>query len=305
MLGVNNPNPIPDPNTSPSPNPESVPKLPRRITCHLSAAKQAEAVSPHRIAYDRPSPKLLGFLAKHYGLKAFTPQENNFVVYHKYFDDAPEVSGRRIRRNEPQPVRPAVALLTSTSGVGQQPQRGRSGSRQQHSTYQCQHEPNPEPAGATALPVQEQHEITDQAMEINEQVAPTSNLLRAWQALEQPSRHNPNPCHPSRLKPPTNGQFSHDQNSVNSPVRRGVRGLRGMSRCSHETRGRIPVLPSDMSQEQPHSSRQQEHAPTSQPSHSSRSSRAYNFLHHLPQQQEFPKRDYQASYTSRKASWWG
>jgi len=34
----------------------------------------AERQSPARLAYDRPSPKLLGFVSKHYGLKSFTPQ---------------------------------------------------------------------------------------------------------------------------------------------------------------------------------------------------------------------------------------
>lgn len=38
------------------------------------------------LAYDRPSPKLLSFLQKHFGLSRFTPQNNNFVVFDKYFD---------------------------------------------------------------------------------------------------------------------------------------------------------------------------------------------------------------------------
>jgi len=42
----------------------------------------AEGTQPHRLAYDRPSPKLLGFMAKHYGLKAYVEQSNNFVAYH-------------------------------------------------------------------------------------------------------------------------------------------------------------------------------------------------------------------------------
>ena len=49
---------------------------------HMMEAQQVQA---HRLAYDRPSPKLLGFLAKHYGLKSYTPQANNFVVFKKYF----------------------------------------------------------------------------------------------------------------------------------------------------------------------------------------------------------------------------
>jgi alpha-tubulin N-acetyltransferase 1 len=46
----------------------------------------SEAIEPRKLAYDRPSPKLLSFLKKHYGLGSYTPQNNNFVVYHAYFD---------------------------------------------------------------------------------------------------------------------------------------------------------------------------------------------------------------------------
>ena len=41
-----------------------------------------EGVQPHQLAYDRPSPKLIGFLRKHFRLQDFVPQTNNFVVFH-------------------------------------------------------------------------------------------------------------------------------------------------------------------------------------------------------------------------------
>ena len=44
-------------------------------------------ISPSKIAYDKPSPKLLGFLRKHYGLSRYIPQNNNFVVFSAYFTD--------------------------------------------------------------------------------------------------------------------------------------------------------------------------------------------------------------------------
>ena len=47
---------------------------------------QAEGVKPEKLGYDRPSEKLLGFLAKHYGLKRYVPQNNNYVVYSAYFE---------------------------------------------------------------------------------------------------------------------------------------------------------------------------------------------------------------------------
>ena len=33
----------------------------------------SEGVRPEKLAYDRPSEKLIGFCAKHYGLKAYVP----------------------------------------------------------------------------------------------------------------------------------------------------------------------------------------------------------------------------------------
>lgn len=42
-------------------------------------------VTPDMLAYDRPSIKLLSFLAKHYGLKQYERQSHNFVVFEQYF----------------------------------------------------------------------------------------------------------------------------------------------------------------------------------------------------------------------------
>uniref|UniRef100_A0A7S1I4R1 Alpha-tubulin N-acetyltransferase n=1 Tax=Eutreptiella gymnastica TaxID=73025 RepID=A0A7S1I4R1_9EUGL len=46
----------------------------------------SEQVLPQKLGYDRPSPKLISFLKKHYGLAAYVPQANNFVVFNAYFD---------------------------------------------------------------------------------------------------------------------------------------------------------------------------------------------------------------------------
>lgn len=45
--------------------------------------------SAAQLAYDRPSPKLLSFLRKHFGLAKYTPQSNNFVVFDAYFSPSP------------------------------------------------------------------------------------------------------------------------------------------------------------------------------------------------------------------------
>jgi len=44
-----------------------------------------ENKQPKDLGYDRPSPKLLGFLKKYYNLRNYSPQTNNFVVYDDYF----------------------------------------------------------------------------------------------------------------------------------------------------------------------------------------------------------------------------
>merc|ERR1719188_1035940 len=38
-----------------------------------------EQIVPAKLGYDRPSPKYLSFLAKHYQLTKYKPQSNNFV----------------------------------------------------------------------------------------------------------------------------------------------------------------------------------------------------------------------------------
>ncbi|ESS63932.1 hypothetical protein TcG_03578 [Trypanosoma cruzi] len=45
-----------------------------------------EGLNPGEVAIDRPSVKFLAFLRKYYGLVEYTPQTNNFVVFHRYFD---------------------------------------------------------------------------------------------------------------------------------------------------------------------------------------------------------------------------
>ena len=45
-----------------------------------------EKIEPHKLGYDRPSEKFINFLAKHYSLKNYIPQNNNFVVFNLYFD---------------------------------------------------------------------------------------------------------------------------------------------------------------------------------------------------------------------------
>ncbi|CCW70922.1 unnamed protein product [Phytomonas sp. Hart1] len=54
---------------------------------HLfSTMIERENIDPGRIAIDRPGPKFLSFLDKHYGLRSYSPQANNYVVFDSFFD---------------------------------------------------------------------------------------------------------------------------------------------------------------------------------------------------------------------------
>ncbi|CAE6921220.1 unnamed protein product [Symbiodinium natans] len=57
---------------------------------------QREEISPEKMGYDRPSPKFLAFLRKHYGLCKHKPQNNNFVVFDAFWDD-----GSKLDRGRP------------------------------------------------------------------------------------------------------------------------------------------------------------------------------------------------------------
>ena len=46
-----------------------------------------EQIEPRKLGYDRPSVKFLNFLNKHYQLKEYVQQNNNFVVFKDYFND--------------------------------------------------------------------------------------------------------------------------------------------------------------------------------------------------------------------------
>ncbi|XP_021506990.1 alpha-tubulin N-acetyltransferase 1 isoform X6 [Meriones unguiculatus] len=79
---------------------------------------EKERVEPHQLAIDRPSPKLLRFLNKHYNLESTVPQVNNFVIFEGFFAHqhrAPTLSLRATRHSraavvEPTPAAPARKL---------------------------------------------------------------------------------------------------------------------------------------------------------------------------------------------------
>lgn len=59
-----------------------------------------ERMTPEQYAYDRPSPKLLGFLAKNYKLSNYSPQVNNFVIFNEYFTKKSPTKQETVRNNQ-------------------------------------------------------------------------------------------------------------------------------------------------------------------------------------------------------------
>eukprot|EP00899_Mesostigma_viride_P003263 jgi/Mesvir1/12938/Mv05953-RA.2 len=54
----------------------------------FQAFLSSERVDPRNLAYDRPSPKLKGFLARHFNLTHAISQSNNFLVFREFFTGA-------------------------------------------------------------------------------------------------------------------------------------------------------------------------------------------------------------------------
>ena len=80
-----------------------------------------ERLDPACFGYDRPSPKLIGFLRKHYGLVDFDPQPNNFVVFKAYFTKAASSRAAAPQSRQPSSGRRA------TDGPGDLGAPGRGG----------------------------------------------------------------------------------------------------------------------------------------------------------------------------------
>ncbi|XP_064835603.1 alpha-tubulin N-acetyltransferase 1-like isoform X2 [Oncorhynchus masou masou] len=62
---------------------------------------QHKKVEPVMMAYDRPSPKFLSFLEKHYCLKNSVPQVNNFVVFDGFFAKKSAAQLRKVPPKKP------------------------------------------------------------------------------------------------------------------------------------------------------------------------------------------------------------
>lgn len=63
---------------------------------------QHKSLEPVLMAYDRPSPKFLSFLAKHYCLTQSVPQVNNFVVFEGFFLNRSAAQLRKVPPRKPE-----------------------------------------------------------------------------------------------------------------------------------------------------------------------------------------------------------
>ncbi|XP_068188723.1 alpha-tubulin N-acetyltransferase 1 isoform X2 [Antennarius striatus] len=63
---------------------------------------QHKSLEPVLMAYDRPSPKFLSFLAKHYLLTKSVPQVNNFVVFEGFFLNRSAAQLRKVAVKKPE-----------------------------------------------------------------------------------------------------------------------------------------------------------------------------------------------------------
>lgn len=70
----------------------------------------AEKTYPNKLAFDKPSPKLLKFLHKHFELSSYIPQNNNFVVFDEFFSVVEPHAGVLWAR--PLPANSAYAART-------------------------------------------------------------------------------------------------------------------------------------------------------------------------------------------------
>nr|CAI5836717.1 unnamed protein product [Callosobruchus analis] len=78
---------------------------------------QKEGIEPVKMAIDRPSEKLLGFLNKHYGLHSPVKQMNNYVVYDGFFPKVLENNQQQEIDRDQSPSGARVTKKDSANGL--------------------------------------------------------------------------------------------------------------------------------------------------------------------------------------------
>eukprot|EP00931_Biecheleriopsis_adriatica_P051598 TRINITY_DN29948_c0_g1_i1.p1 TRINITY_DN29948_c0_g1~~TRINITY_DN29948_c0_g1_i1.p1 ORF type:complete len:398 (+),score=50.07 TRINITY_DN29948_c0_g1_i1:97-1290(+) len=202
----------------------------------FDAMLREERLVPSQLAYDRPSPKLIGFLAKHFGLTQYRPQNNNYVVFDDYF-----LAGGAVRATPPK--REAedagrVRHVSSIFGHGAGPSPWQPGSLQQQPqlvqtlqqppTYQTQLQQQP----VFQMQQAPQHDIQSlppwqpQSVGGARTQAPTPTVQAPWGTADGYGRAPPRlPSGSRRVSPSgSSAPFRQDMAAAGKPTRLPSRG---------------------------------------------------------------------------------
>ncbi|KAL6749678.1 touch receptor neuron protein Mec-17-domain-containing protein [Haematococcus lacustris] len=110
-----------------------------------------EQQDPGAVAYDRPSPKLLAFLQRHFGLTEYVPQNNNFVVFQRYWQLHPPASTLGSSRR-PNVQAPPAALSQRITAPPLSQQPGRHPPPSLHRSQPLPGHPSPLPLPGLSIP---------------------------------------------------------------------------------------------------------------------------------------------------------
>ena len=105
---------------------------------------ESESRHPARLAYDRPSPKLIAFLAKHHNLRSYARQNNNFVVYDEYWSAEVANFGAVRARNGGRPV---TARVGGREGLGAAARKRAEAARRVAAELEQQQKQKSQPGG--------------------------------------------------------------------------------------------------------------------------------------------------------------
>jgi len=130
---------------------------------------EVERVLPNKLAYDRPSPKLIKFLEKYFDLKSFVPQNNNFVIYDAYWRPNYKIPASNYSKMDSVPQqkkKPATPIPETTAQppvqfTGVQPQKQTIESYHKEpaqETYQTPEEDEEDALARELLKRQEEHD---------------------------------------------------------------------------------------------------------------------------------------------------
>jgi len=182
---------------------------------------RAEGLLPAQMAYDRPSPKLIGFLAKHYGLTEYMPQNNNYVVFDEYFLTPKARSGKDSLRSRsgPPPVREATSTpaplwrpeAASTPAAPRLPQNSQPGLYQplQQSQFMQQSQPiQQSPFMQQSQPLQ-QSPFMQQSQPLQQSLQQDLSMHPLQQQQQQFFLQQPTPQHQQQLQPQFLGSQQH------------------------------------------------------------------------------------------------